>query len=296
MPYKAISGSSTTEISVIGSTLRCNEQRNSPKECATECYDRSLNTGCPGFYTDTIQNGVCHLCHPSSSATTFGSEDVLYLLRTKWAVPEVSMDFENYTSDTIYGTGTEGTIVRLTESDHVTGVKGKGLYVRGNGYVRLTGSGSECWTNLDNCTSGMTVSFWFKMTVSDTDYVLNSGIGKQQGFAFLLFKYGGYMKFIVTRETPAGSWSLTGNNKSLNKWHLLTGTFDGQSVAQVSVCSLDTTQFVFFYHNVPSNHVLKHLSAMSFISHVIELVIKYLSVISLSLSLGICLSCNKACH
>ena len=206
------------------------------------------------------------------------------------------MDFENYTSDTIYGTGTEGTIVRLTESDHVTGVKGKGLYVRGNGYVRLTGSGSECWTNLDNCTSGMTVSFWFKMTVSDTDYVLNSGIGKQQGFAFLLFKYGGYIKFIVTRETPEGSWSLTGSNLSLNKWHLLTGTFDGQSVAQVSVCSLDTTQFVFFYHNVPSNHVLKHLSAMSFISHVTELVIKYLSVISLSLSLGICLSCNKACH
>ena len=110
LPYRAISGSFTTEISVIGSTLRCNEQRNSLKECATECYDRILNTGCPGFYTDTTQNGVCQLCHPSSSATTFGSENVLYLLRTKWAVPEVSMDFENYTSDTIYGKGTQGTI------------------------------------------------------------------------------------------------------------------------------------------------------------------------------------------
>ena len=54
MPYKAMSGSSTAEINVIGSTLNCDEQRNSIKECATECYDRSLNTGFPGFYTDTI--------------------------------------------------------------------------------------------------------------------------------------------------------------------------------------------------------------------------------------------------
>ena len=68
MPYKAISGSSTAEISVIGSTLNCNEQRNSLKECAAECYDRSLNTGCPGFYTDTNQNGVCHVCHAATSS------------------------------------------------------------------------------------------------------------------------------------------------------------------------------------------------------------------------------------
>ena len=153
MPYKAISGSSTSEISVIRSTLRCNEQRNSLKECATECFNRSLNTGCPGFKTDTTQNGICHLCHPGSSATSFSSDDVLYVLRTKWAVPEVSMDFENYTSDTIYGTGTQGTIVRLAESDHVTGIREMGLRVHGNGYVRLSGSGNECWTNLDNCTS-----------------------------------------------------------------------------------------------------------------------------------------------
>ena len=80
MPYKAISGSSTTEINVIGSTLRCNEQRNSFKQCTTECYNRSLNTGCPGFYADTTQNGVCHLCHAAASSeaeTAFSSEDVL---------------------------------------------------------------------------------------------------------------------------------------------------------------------------------------------------------------------------
>ena len=233
LPYRAISGSSTTEISVIGSTLRCNEQRNSLKECATECYDRSLNSGCPGFYTDTTQNGVCHLCHPSSSATTFGSEDVLYLLRTKWAVPEVSMDFENYTSDTIYGTGTQGTILNLAKSDHVTGVKGKALYLQGGGTVRLKGSRTECWTNLDNCTSGMTISFWFKTSTRQTRYIIQSRkSGNQQGFAFTLF-WEGHSRFYVTRANPAGSWNLVAHNIKVNEWMLLTGTFDGKSTAQV---------------------------------------------------------------
>ena len=233
LPYRAISGSSTTEISVIGSTLRCNEQRNSLKECATECYDRSLNTGCPGFYTDTTQNGICHLCHPSSSATIFGNEDVLYLLRTKWAVPEVSMDFENYTSDTFYGTGTEGTILNLAKSDHVTGVKGKALYLQGGGTVRLKGSGTECWTNLDNCTSGMTISFWFKTSTRQTRYIIQSRTsGNQQGFAFTLF-WEGHSRFYVTRANPAGSWNLVAYNIKVNEWMLLTGTFDGKSTAQV---------------------------------------------------------------
>ena len=232
MPYKVISGSSTTQISVIGSTLNCNEQRNSLKECATECYNRSLTTGCPGFYTNTTQNGICHLCHPSSSATSFSNDDVLYVLRTKWAVPEVSMDFENYTSNTIYGTGTEGTKVRLTESDHVTGVREMGLRVHGNGYVRLLGSGTECWTNLDNCTSGMTVSLWFRTHRLDTDYIFSSGSGSQQGFTFILFREG-HTRFFVNRETPGGSWALTGNHMSVNEWHLLTGTFSGESVATV---------------------------------------------------------------
>ena len=39
------------------------------------------------------------------------------------------MDFENYTSDTIYGTGTQGTYNNLAKSDHVTGVKGKSARV-----------------------------------------------------------------------------------------------------------------------------------------------------------------------
>ena len=87
MPFKAILGSSTTEIDSIGGTLNCNEQRNSLKECATECYSRSSkNTGCPGFYTDITQNGVCHLCHAATSSepkTSFNSDDILYLLHNQ---------------------------------------------------------------------------------------------------------------------------------------------------------------------------------------------------------------------
>ena len=186
MPYKTIPGSSTSEIDSIRETLNCDEQRNSLSECATECYDRSLNTGCPGFYTDTTQNGICHLCHAATSSeakTSFSSEDILYVLRTQWAVPEVSMDFDNYTSDIIYGTGTEGTIIGLAESDHVTGVNGNGLYIHGGGKVRITGSGTGCWTNLDHCSSGMTASIWIKpMTYSC--YVISTGASGQRGFSF----------------------------------------------------------------------------------------------------------------
>ena len=58
MPYKGISGTSTQEINKIGSTLTRNEQRNSLKDCATECVSRSLSTiDCPGFCN--TQNNMC---------------------------------------------------------------------------------------------------------------------------------------------------------------------------------------------------------------------------------------------
>ena len=226
MSYKAISGSSTVEINVIGSTLNCNEQKNSLKECATECYNRSLtNTGCPGFYTDTTQNGVCHLCHATTSSetkTSFSNDDVLYLLTTRRVVPEVSMDFDNYTSDTIYGTGTEGTIIGLTESDHIAGVKGKGLYVHGGGKVRITGSGTECWTNLDHCSSGMTASIWLK-PMAYSYYVIATGQG---GFSFFV-RPTQKVEFFILHQ---GTFHLTVTSDqvvTLNQWSLLTGTYDG---------------------------------------------------------------------
>ena len=69
MPFKKIMGSSTTEINKIGSRLTCQEQRNSIKDCATECFDRSLtNTGCPGFYSDSTVKNICYLCRVSNSS------------------------------------------------------------------------------------------------------------------------------------------------------------------------------------------------------------------------------------
>ena len=117
MPYKAIPGSSTAEINAISSTLTCNEQKTSLKECATECYSRrTTQTGCPGFYAGAVQNNVCHLCHVSNYSevsgnlfTTFSNNDVLYLLATRRVVPEISMDFENKTGNSFQGVGTVGT-------------------------------------------------------------------------------------------------------------------------------------------------------------------------------------------
>ena len=230
MPYKAISGSSMTGISAIGSTLRCNEQRNSLKECATQCFNRSsTNTGCPGFYTDTTQNGVCHLCHAATSSeakTSFSNDDVLYLLTTKGVVPDVFMDFDNYSSDTIYGTGTEGTIIGLTASDHITGVKGKGLYVHGGGKVRITGSGTECWTNLDHCSSGMTASIWFKAITLVTSVIISTGNGNQDGFSFLV-KNTGEIKFFIRKDGLRPSSITSVHVVRLNEWSFLTGTYDG---------------------------------------------------------------------
>ena len=229
MPYKAISGSSTAEINVIGSTLYCNEQRNSLKECATECYNRSsTNTGCPGFYTDTTQNSVCHLCHVATASevkTSFNSDDILYLLTTRRVVPEVSMDFDNYTSDTIYGVGTEGTIIGLAESDHVTGVKGKGLYVHGGGKVRITGSGTECWTNQDHCSSGITASIWFKPTIIVGSYIVSTGDGEQGGFTFWA-TVSRRIRFYVRHNGMHYRTEMSDHEVTLNQWSLLTGTYD----------------------------------------------------------------------
>ena len=89
MPFKKIMRSSTTEINKIGSTLICNEQRNSIKDCATECFDRSLtNTGCPGFCSDSAVKSICYLCRISNSSevinglhNTVTQNSSLYLLR-----------------------------------------------------------------------------------------------------------------------------------------------------------------------------------------------------------------------
>ena len=186
MPYKAISGSA--EISVIGSTLTCNEERGSIKECATECYSRRTTlTGCPGFRAGAVQSSICYLCHVSNYSevsgnlfTTFTSDDILYLLAIKRVVPEISMDFENKTGNSFQGVGTVGT----GNMAQITGVSGKGVHFTGTQGMRLTGSGTECWTNLDHCSSGITTSLWYKPFDTRVVYQAGTGAQFQQGFAF----------------------------------------------------------------------------------------------------------------
>ena len=183
MPFKKIVGSSTTEINKIGSTLTCEEKRNSMKDCATECFEKSLtNTGCPGFYSDSTVKNICYLCRVSNSSgvikglhSTFTQNSSLYLSRHIKIEPDISVDFENYSGTTIYGKGVVGTAINVVDSDRVEGIIGKGLYLHGGGKVRLTGSGTECWTNLDHCSSGMSVSIWFKAQSQIYSYIVASG-------------------------------------------------------------------------------------------------------------------------
>ena len=199
MPFVKLPGSSTMEINKIGSTLTCDEQRYSLKDCATECYNRrSTSPGCPGFYKQSSQNIFCNICHLSNyseiqanSFITIGTNDELYLLKSVRPDTDIEMDFDNYTKTTIYGKGTEGTTMNIVESDHVVGIKGQGLYLHDGSHVILTGSGSECWTNLDNCSSGFLVSFWFQAKAQHTTYphILGSGVSYDKGFNFQIDEF-----------------------------------------------------------------------------------------------------------
>ena len=235
MPYIKVSGSATTEINKIGSTLTCDEDRNSLRDCATECFDRSLtNTGCPGLYVDGTQNGSCYLCHVSSpteitgnSFTSVGSKDIVYLLKTKPSTPDLSLSFDNYTGDTIYGNGAVGTASGIADSDHVSGINGKALYLHGGGKVFLPGSGSECWTNVDNCTSGMTISIWYNTKAIMINYIVSSGRVGETGFNVHM-QSGGDLAFNVVRRTVR-YYRKSARSLSINTWYLLTAVYNGDN-------------------------------------------------------------------
>ena len=244
MPYKKISGSSTKEINKLGSTLTCNEERSSLKDCATECYNRkTMSIGCPGFYWDTSENDVCYLCHVSnitevqgSSYTVFTDNDIIYLLKSRPAEPDVSMNFDSHSGNTIPGTGTEGTTTNVVEDDFVSGIKGTGLYLHDGGRVALTGSSTECWTNLQNCTSGMTVSIWFKPhSLSHTHmYIVGSAAQRQEGFSFYI--YGPSKLPDMKAYIPEGRYgALAQTPLVINEWSLITGTFHYVHGATISM-------------------------------------------------------------
>ena len=96
------------------------------------------------------------------------------------------MDFDNYTETHIYGKIIEGTKTDVVESDHISGIKGQGLYLHDRSHVTLTGCGSECWTNLNNCTSGFLVSIWFQPRghLDQVSHIHGSGVSYDKGFNF----------------------------------------------------------------------------------------------------------------
>ena len=189
MPYKAISGSSP-EITMVTKTLTCNDVMSSIKDCALGCFNKSRSGfGCPGFHTN---GNICKLCRitsesevQSSAYTTFASTDTLCVLQNSISIPEIFVDFETYENSTINGIGTRGTIVNGIASDHTSGKNNKGLYKHG-GRVELTGSGTECWTNLDHCTSGVTIAIWVKPVVMRHSYFVSTGVFYQRGIGLYM--------------------------------------------------------------------------------------------------------------
>ena len=230
MPYKAISWDSY-QIRTINSTLTCNEERTSTRDCAMECYKRELNgSGCPGFYRESLTGGGgCYICHPSSLTeiqsslhTTFNSNHTLYLLKLKSAVPEISVNFDNYTDTTVYGKGTTGTKSGVVDSDHVEGIKDKALYLHNGGRLTLTGLEGECWTNTDHCTSGVTTSIWFKPLQMKVSYPVSTGGILQPGLSFALLANGRLSLLVTLPEYRYDCISVT--QLTTNQWYLITGT------------------------------------------------------------------------
>ena len=232
-PYRKVLGSSTVEISRIGETLTCDEQMNSLEDCAIQCYKRKFTNGCPGFYVNVTESGICYVCRISKQSevlgnmsTTFNSNDIIYLFKTEEIVPDLTLDFDNYTGNTFYGDNIIGTASGIVESDHVSGIKGKALYLHDGAGVLLPGSGTECWTNIDNCTPGITVSIWYKQKVLLPRLVriVDTGFMSRFGFSIAL----------SAAQNPAFRVYTTRHNRHQNSpvplvpdvWYQITAVYD----------------------------------------------------------------------
>ena len=90
--------------------------------------------------------------------------------------------------------------------------------------MRITGSGTECWTNLDHCSSGMTASIWIK-PMAYSYYVISSDASGQRGFSFYV-KITQKAEFFVHHQ-EARYQTITTRDIILNQWLLLSGSYDG---------------------------------------------------------------------
>ena len=238
MPYRVISGSSA-QSSRIATTLTCDQERSNIQICAEECFQMTGNgTGCPGFYGDKDGSGPCFICDISNASqvqnvtyTTFTNNRFLYLRTHNKTEPEVAMDFDDFSpeSNTIEGNNVDGTTNGITVSDHETGIRGKGISFNNGARITLSGSEHECWTNIEHCTNGLTLSIWVKLEQIRTSYVVGSGAIFQRGVNIFLLNYFSMMTSLDDQRFYA--WSTT--VPVVNTWYLVTGTYhptDGNSV------------------------------------------------------------------
>ena len=234
MPYTVISGSAAG-ASRIATTLTChNQERSDIQICAQECSQMAENgTGCPGFYANKDQRDICYICHVSNvteiqatAYTTFTENHLIYLLHHNFyniTDPEISMNFEDFSplSNTIYGNNVNGTTNGISAPDHVAGAKGKGIYFDNGAKITLTGSENECWTNIEHCPDGLTLSLWIKPVKLTQTYVLGSGSIKQRGINIWLHNNMAMQTSLDTQRFLVYSVSPV----TANRWHLFTGMY-----------------------------------------------------------------------
>ena len=144
------------------------------------------------------------------------------MLRHSKIEPKISVNFENYSGNTIYGEGVIGTTVDVVDSDHVEGITGKGLHLHDGAYVSLTGSGTECWTYLDHCSSGMSVSIWFKAQSQIYSYIAASRTQYQKGYS--LITSPDVTAFWIDLSSGCNSVK-TNTVLRVGSWFYLVGTF-----------------------------------------------------------------------
>ena len=258
MPYRVISGN-TAQSSRIATTLTCDQERSNIQICAEECFQMTENgTGCPGFHAHKNGSGPCYICQVSNVSqvetdayTTFTNNHFLYLRTHNKIEPEVAMDFEDFSpeSNNIHGNNVDGTTNGITISDHVTGIKGKGISLNNGAKIILSGFGHECWTNIEHCTNGLTLSIWVKLKHVTPAYVVGSGAIFQRGVNIWLQNHFSMMTTLDDRRFYA--WSTT--VPVVNTWYLITGTYhptDGDSVYLNGILEAENRFDSIGYHTV----------------------------------------------
>ena len=147
------------------------------------------------------------------------------------------MNFDSHTGTTIPGTGTEGTTSGVLETDFVTGIRGTSLYIHDGGKVALAGSSKECWTNLTECTSGMTVSIWYKPDASNSGPSFIVGSGGNVRNSFSLFVEGNNGPQMVVYRSDGRLFADAVTKAVADVWILITGTYhplDGATTVSIN--------------------------------------------------------------